>query len=67
MLLSAIVLITVDSIYLNLIKKYFQKQIQKVQKSSVEINYLGAAICYIFLVTGINYFITGSDFIFETT
>jgi uncharacterized membrane protein len=57
MLLSAIVLITVDSIYLNLIKKYFQKQIQKVQKSSVEINYLGAAICYIFLVTGINYFI----------
>jgi uncharacterized membrane protein len=57
MLLSAIVLITVDSIYLNLIKKYFQKQIQSVQKSSVEINYLGAAICYIFLVTGINYFI----------
>ena len=57
MLLSAIVLITVDSVYLNLIKKYFQKQIQIVQKSSVEINYLGAAICYIFLVTGINYFI----------
>ena len=57
MLFSAIVLITVDSVYLNLIKKYFQKQIQKVQKSSVEINYLGAAICYIFLVTGINYFI----------
>ena len=57
MLLSAIVLITIDFIYLQSIKGYFQKQVQSVQGSAMQINYLGAAICYIFLIVGINYFI----------
>lgn len=57
MLLSAIVLITIDFIYLQSIKSYFQKQVQSVQGSAMQINYLGAAICYIFLIVGINYFI----------
>ena len=57
MLLSAIVLITIDFIYLQSIKGYFQKQVQSVQGSAMQINYLGAAICYVFLIVGINYFI----------
>ncbi len=57
MLLSAIVLITIDFMYLQSIKSYFQKQVQSVQGSAMQINYLGAAICYIFLIVGINYFI----------
>lgn len=57
MLLSAIIFISLDSIYLNLIKDYFQKQIQQVQGSNIQINFLGAAICYLFLIVGINYFI----------
>jgi hypothetical protein len=57
MLVSAIIFITLDSIYLNVIKNYFQKQIQSVQGSAVKINFLGAAICYVFLIIGINYFI----------
>ena len=57
MLISAIVLIAIDFVYLNIIKDFFQKQIINVQGSSVQINYLGVAICYIFLVTGLNYFI----------
>ena len=57
MLISAIVLIAIDSVYLNLIKGFFQKQIQAVQGSTVQINYFGAAVCYVFLVTGLNYFI----------
>ena len=57
MLISAILLITIDSIYLNLIKGFFQKQIQSVQGSAVKINYVSAAICYIFLIVGLNYFI----------
>ena len=56
-LVSAIVLIAIDYIYLNVMKGYFNTQVQKVQGSSLTINYLGAAICYIFLVIGINYFI----------
>jgi uncharacterized membrane protein len=57
MLISAIVFIAIDAVYLNIIKDFFQKQIISVQGSSVQVNYLGVAICYIFLVTGLNYFI----------
>jgi uncharacterized membrane protein len=38
-------------------KGYFDKQIQSVQGSQTKMNYLGAALCYIFLIVGINYFI----------
>jgi len=57
MLVSAIVFITIDSIYLNFMKNYFQKQVQSVQGSAININFLGAALCYVFLIIGINYFI----------
>ena len=57
MLISAIIFISVDSIYLNIIKIFFQKQIERVQGSATKINFLGAALCYLFLVIGLNYFI----------
>jgi len=57
MLISAIVFISIDFIYLNLLKGYFNKQIQLVQGSEIKMNVLGAALCYIFLIAGINYFI----------
>ena len=57
LLFIGIILLAVDSIYLSLIKSYFQKQIQSVQQSPIQINYLGAAICYICLAVGLNHFI----------
>lgn len=57
LLLSAIILVCVDFVYLNLIKPYFAWQVKKVQQLPMEINYLGAVLCYIFLIFGINYFI----------
>jgi uncharacterized membrane protein len=57
MLLSAIVLISVDFIYLNLIKSYFENQVNKVQGTPLKLNFLGAALCYVFLIIGLNYFI----------
>lgn len=57
LLISAIVLISIDFIYLNVIKGYFGRQIQNVQGSKLEVNFLGAALCYIFLIVGLNYFI----------
>ena len=57
MLLSAIIFTSVDFIYLNLFKNYFDKQIQRVQGSQTKFNFLGAILCYIFLIIGINYFI----------
>jgi uncharacterized membrane protein len=38
-------------------KGYFEKQVQLVQGSPLKVNLLGAIICYIFLITGLNYFI----------
>lgn len=57
LLLSAIIFVTIDFFYLNLIKDFFGNQVQSVQGSPLKINYLGAVICYIFLIFGINYFI----------
>ncbi len=57
MLISAIVFISIDFIYLNVMKSYFDKQIQNIQGSKIELNLLGAALCYIFLIYGLNYFI----------
>ena len=57
LLISAIVFVTLDYFYLNLIKSYFENQVQLVQGSPLKMNYLGAIICYIFLIFGINYFI----------
>jgi len=57
MLISAIVFISIDFIYLNLLKGYFNKQIQMVQGSEIRMKFLGVGLCYIFLITGINYFI----------
>lgn len=57
LLVSAIVFISIDFIYLNVMKGYFDNQIRMVQGSPIKMNYLGAALCYIFLIAGINYFI----------
>ena len=57
MLLSAIVMISLDFVYLSVMKGYFMNQVKNVQGSALKLNYFGAAICYIFLVAGLNYFI----------
>jgi uncharacterized membrane protein len=57
LLISAILFVIIDSVYLNFMKDYFQKQVTKVQGSPIKMNFLGAALCYIFLIVGINYFI----------
>jgi uncharacterized membrane protein len=57
LLVSAIVFISIDFVYLNVIKSYFEYQIKSVQGSPIKINYLGVALCYLLLIIGINYFI----------
>jgi len=57
MLVSAIIFITTDFVYLSVIKDYFLNQIKLVQGSEPKVNFLGVALCYIFLIAGINYFI----------
>lgn len=57
LLISAIIFVVIDSIYLNLIKDYFSNQIQIIQGTPIKINFLATLLCYIFLIFGINYFI----------
>ena len=35
----------------------FEKQVQDVQGSKIEMNFLAVVICYIFIISGLNYFI----------
>jgi uncharacterized membrane protein len=57
LLITAIVFVIIDSIYLNLIKNYFSNQIISVQGSPIKLNIPATILCYIFLIVGINYFI----------
>ena len=56
-LISAIVLIILDSSYIYLMTGYFKKQVKDVQGSPLQLNLLGAALCYVFIIFGLNYFI----------
>jgi len=56
-LISAILFIMMDSFYFHFMKGHFVKQIQAVQGSKLQINFMGAALTYLFLIIGLNYFI----------
>jgi uncharacterized membrane protein len=53
----AIIMLVIDSIYLTLIKGFFNKQIKTIQGSDIKLNYLGAVICYPIMIFGLYYFI----------
>jgi uncharacterized membrane protein len=57
LLVSAIAMVFFDYIYLSLMKGYFENQVKKVQGTPLKLNFLATAICYIFLILGLNYFI----------
>jgi uncharacterized membrane protein len=52
-----IILVLIDSIYLNIMKKYFEKQVKMVQNKEVKINFWSVFLCYILIIFGLNYFI----------
>lgn len=57
LLVSAIIFVCLDFGYLNLFKEHFNKQVQDIQGSKININFLATIISYIFLILGLNYFI----------
>lgn len=57
LVITGVVLLILDSIFLTIISGYFDKQILAVQKEPLHVNIWGAAICYTFLVIGVYYFI----------
>ena len=55
--LCAIIIVTLDALFLQTIKKQLIIQIQKVQCKPIEINIFGALMCYISIIFGFYYFI----------
>lgn len=56
-LLTFIIFVLVDSIYLYSAKDYFQTQITSVQKAPIQFRISSAILCYIVLVFGLWYFV----------
>lgn len=54
--LSVIVLL-IDIIFLYIIKDLFNKQIISIQNSKLELNFIGAALSYIFIILSLYWFI----------
>jgi uncharacterized membrane protein len=57
LLFSAVILLSLDFIYLNLTKSVFQTQVFKIQHGVMNVKLIPAILCYFLLVIGLNYFI----------
>lgn len=56
-ILSGVLFLAIDAVYLSSMSKFFNKLVKNIQGSKIKFNVLGAIICYIFLILGLNYFI----------
>ena len=56
-LVVGVLFVAIDAIYLTSISGYFNKQIMAIQKTGIKLDMVATAICYVFLVFGIYYFI----------
>ena len=56
-IISSIIILLLDSVYLNLFSKFFNNLINNIQGSKIKLRFLGALLCYIILIFGLNYFI----------
>ena len=56
-LIPGIILFLLDAVFITLTMDMFQLQIAEVQRVVMEVNYLGAALCYAFLIFALYYFI----------
>lgn len=54
---SAITMVTLDSVYFQFIQQAFSNQLLQVQGSPLSIKLIPAILCYVLLVFGLNYFI----------
>ena len=50
MLITAIVLVVIDGIYLSMMKPYFDNQVKLVQGSALKINITATILCYVFII-----------------
>jgi uncharacterized membrane protein len=56
-IISSIIFLLLDFLYLSTFGSFFNKLIYAVQGSPLKFNLFGAIVCYILLIYGLNYFI----------
>lgn len=56
-LVSAIIFISLDFVYLYSFSKIFEQQVIKIQNSPLSLNILASVLCYIILVGGLYFFV----------
>ena len=55
--MSGAAMLGLDFIYLSAFSKFFNNLIISIQGSPIKMNVMGALLCYILLIFGVNYFI----------
>jgi len=60
-LLSSIIFVVIDAFYLTYMTKFFNDLIRNIQGTKIKFRFLGALICYFFLIFGLNYFILNKN------
>jgi uncharacterized membrane protein len=54
---SGIAMLALDAVYLSTFSNFFNKLVTSIQGSNIKFNIVGAILCYILLIGGLNYFI----------
>lgn len=57
LIVSSVVMLVLDSIYLTIAGPFFQSLIKSIQGKKITLNYTGAVLCYLTLIIGLNYFV----------
>jgi len=57
LIITAIIMLLLDAIYLTTFSNFFNDVVTKVQGSKIQFRLIGAILCYICLIFGLNYFI----------
>jgi len=60
-ILTAILLIAIDAVYLKLIAPFYNLQVKKIQGNDIKFRMYSAFIVYIILITGLYYFVIGPN------
>lgn len=55
--ISGAVMLLLDAVYLSSFSGFFNKLVISIQGSKIKFNIIGAILCYILLIGGLNYFI----------
>jgi uncharacterized membrane protein len=56
-IISAIAMLLLDFVYLSGFSKFFNDLVTSIQGTKIKFNPVGAILCYILLIGGLNYFI----------